>query len=196
MLAAGSLVSTAAQSDVLELGADGARWVAGGPVGELPATLPNGPASTAESRSLAQSVAALPTGGTGSMPSFSPLARSAITSRFGYRSHPISGEKKMHAGIDLAASAGTPVYATALGVVSMSGWLGGYGLLIKLEHANAVQTRYGHLSRIAVRDGQIVEPGELIGYVGSTGRSTGPHLHYEVRLRGVAVDPLSYLRGQ
>lgn len=193
-LALASLASTAALSDVLELDAGGARWVAGGPVTaapEMPSAIP-----APEQRNFAQLIAQLPTGTTGARPSFSPLARAAVTSNFGYRNHPISGGRKMHGGIDLSAPEGTPVYATAMGVVTGAGWYGGYGLLIQLEHADQFQTRYGHLSRLAVSAGQIVEPGELIGYVGSTGRSTGPHLHYEVRLRGTAIDPVPYMRGQ
>ena len=102
----------------------------------------------------------------------------------------------MHSGVDLSAPEGTPVYATAMGVVTGAGWLGSYGLLVELAHADQIQTRYGHLSRLVVSAGDLVEPGQLIGYVGSTGRSTGPHLHYEVRLRGAAIDPLPYMRGQ
>lgn len=193
-LALGSFASTAALSDVLELDRGNARWVAGGPVvaaPEQPGALPD-----SQPQSVAQLVAELPGGVSGSRPSFSPLARAAVTSNFGYRRHPISGGHKLHAGIDLSAPTGTPVYATALGVVGTAGWQGGYGLLIQLSHAENHSTRYGHLSRIAVRPGQIVEPGQLIGYVGSTGRSTGPHLHYEVRINGAAIDPVPYMRGQ
>lgn len=193
-LALGSLASTAALSDVLELNSDGARWIAGGPSPQAP-TLPQETPAPEEQR-MAQLIAQLPVGVTGSRPSFSPLERTAVSSNFGFRRHPISGGRKLHSGIDLAAPTGTPVYATAMGVVTGAGWNGGYGLLIQLGHADNYQTRYGHLSRLAVRAGQIVEPGELIGYVGSTGRSTGPHLHYEVRRAGSAVNPVPYMRGQ
>lgn len=193
-LALAALASTAALSDVLELDAGNARWVAGGPVIQTP-EMP-APSAAPQQRNIAQLVAQLPTGTAGARPSFSPLARAAVTSQFGYRNHPMGGGRKMHAGIDLSAPAGTPVYATAMGVVTGAGWQGNYGLLIELAHADSYHTRYGHLSRLAVQSGQIVEPGQLIGYVGSTGRSTGPHLHYEVRRNGAAVDPLPYMRGR
>ncbi|MFA7587566.1 MAG: M23 family metallopeptidase, partial [Novosphingobium sp.] len=89
---------------------------------------------------------------------------------------------------------GTPVYAPADGTVSKAEWFSGYGLYIALEHGGDLQTRYGHLSRLNVADGQQVRKGDLIGYVGSTGRSTGPHLHYEVRVAGEAVNPLPYMQ--
>lgn len=201
VLAMGSLASTPAQSDVLELDAGKARWIAGGPVTAPPAEVPaiGGPVAggpVATTASLAQMIAQLPGDTSGSRPSFSPLARSNVTSRFGFRNHPILGGRRMHSGIDLSAPMGTPVYATALGVVTGAGWRGSYGILVQLHHAESYETRYGHLSRLAVQAGQIVEPGQLIGYVGSTGRSTGPHLHYEVRRGGRAIDPLPYMRAR
>jgi murein DD-endopeptidase MepM/ murein hydrolase activator NlpD len=99
----------------------------------------------------------------------------------------------MHAGIDLAAPIGTPIYATADATVGRSEWAGGYGNLIELEHGRGIQTRYGHLTRSAVRAGQQVKRGQLIGYMGSTGRSTGSHLHYEVRIDGKAVNPVPFM---
>ena len=96
----------------------------------------------------------------------------------------------MHSGVDLAAPQGTPVQATADGVVTSAGWRGGYGILISLGHGSGVQTRYAHLSAIAVQPGTRVRAGQVIGYVGSTGNSTGPHLHYEVRVNGRAINPL------
>lgn len=114
----------------------------------------------------------------------------AIISRYGYRRHPISGQYRIHAGVDLAARNGTAIIASSPGRVRYAGWLGGYGLLVEVEHAGGVTTRYGHLSRIAVVPGQAVARGGVIGFVGSTGSSTGPHLHYEVRQRGRAVNPL------
>lgn len=199
-LAASSLTAVAAQADVLELDGGKARWIAGGPVTAPPAEVPaiggpSLPASAVAPATLAQMIAQLPRGTVGSRPSFSPLARPSITSHFGFRNHPILGGRRMHSGIDLSAPMGTPVYATALGVVTGAGWRGSYGILVQLHHADAYETRYGHLSQLAVQAGQIVEPGQLIGYVGSTGRSTGPHLHYEVRRAGSAVDPLPYMRG-
>ena len=97
----------------------------------------------------------------------------------------------MHSGIDLAAPAGSPVYATAGGTVSFANWSGGYGLLVAIDNGGQVQTRFGHLSRIFVTPGQTVAKGQIVGLVGSTGRSTGPHLHYEVRRGGAAVNPLA-----
>ena len=125
----------------------------------------------------------------GTLPSLSPLHRARLTSRFGMRSDPIQSGRRFHAGIDLAAPQGSPVFATSPGVVSRAAWQGGYGLTIAVEHANGVQTRYAHLSRLAVAPGQRVGTGDIIGYVGSTGRSTGPHLHYEVRRNGQVLNP-------
>ncbi|MFM7349777.1 MAG: M23 family metallopeptidase [Erythrobacter sp.] len=128
-----------------------------------------------------------------SVPSRMPLEGATLTSNFGMRVHPVLGGRRQHTGIDLAAPTGTPVYATADGIVSRADWFGGYGLYISLEHGASMQTRYGHLSRLAVASGDAVKKGDLIGYVGSTGRSTGPHLHYEVRVDGLAVNPIPYM---
>lgn len=119
-----------------------------------------------------------------------PLARSRLTSSFGARRHPVTGGQRLHAGVDLAAPAGTPVQAFADGVVVQAGWAGGYGLLVSVAHRDGSQTRYAHLSRIAVNVGQRVGAGQMVGLVGSTGLSTGPHLHFERRVRGFAVNPL------
>jgi murein DD-endopeptidase MepM/ murein hydrolase activator NlpD len=110
-----------------------------------------------------------------------------ITSPFGWR------WGRMHEGIDLGAAYGTPIAAAASGVVIYAGWEGGYGNLVVIDHGGGLATAYGHQSRIAVSVGQSVSQGEIIGYVGSTGHSTGPHLHFEVRVNGQAVDPLGYL---
>jgi murein DD-endopeptidase MepM/ murein hydrolase activator NlpD len=110
-----------------------------------------------------------------------------ITSPFGWR------WGRMHEGIDLGAAYGTPIAAAAAGTVIYAGWLGGYGNLTVIDHGGGIATAYGHQSRIAVSIGQQVARGEIIGYVGSTGHSTGPHLHFEVRVNGQAVDPLGYL---
>jgi murein DD-endopeptidase MepM/ murein hydrolase activator NlpD len=128
-----------------------------------------------------------------SVPSRMPLVGSVLTSSYGMRSHPVLGGLRKHTGIDLAAPTGTPVYATADGMVSRADWYSSYGLYISLEHGASLQTRYAHLSRLAVASGDVVKKGDLIGYVGSTGRSTGPHLHYEVRVDGVAVNPIPYM---
>lgn len=117
----------------------------------------------------------------------------AISSRFGERRDPINGTYRRHAGIDLPAPAGTGVAATAAGIVLRAGWAGGYGQLVEIEHAGGLRTRYAHLSLILVAQGQQVEPGQIIGQVGSTGRSTGNHLHFEVRQNGIARNPLDFL---
>jgi murein DD-endopeptidase MepM/ murein hydrolase activator NlpD len=130
-----------------------------------------------------------------SVPSRMPLAGAALTSSFGMRTHPVLGGSRKHNGIDLAAPTGTPVYATGDGIVSRADWFSSYGLYISIEHGASLQTRYAHLSRLAVAAGDTVRKGDLIGYVGSTGRSTGPHLHYEVRVDGLAVDPIPYMMG-
>ncbi|OUL37841.1 peptidase M23 [Nostoc sp. T09] len=117
----------------------------------------------------------------------------SITSLFGWRVHPITGDRRFHAGTDLGAPMGTPILAAAKGQVESADWMGGYGLAVTINHSSAQQTLYGHMSQIFVRPGQWVEPGTVIGQVGSTGNSTGPHLHFEVRhltTNGwVAVDP-------
>ncbi len=131
---------------------------------------------------------------TGSLPSGMPVAARALTSPFGMRYHPLTGGLMAHRGIDLAASAGSPVEATADGIVASAGWAGGYGLCVTVSHGGGLQTRYGHLSRLTVAAGQQVHRGDLIGLVGSTGLSTGPHLHYEVRVNGQAINPLATIR--
>jgi murein DD-endopeptidase MepM/ murein hydrolase activator NlpD len=133
----------------------------------------------------------LRTGARGAVPAALPIAGARLTSGYGYRVHPLSGQASSHGGIDLAAATGTPVLATADGVVGVAGWRGGYGMLVAIDHAGAVQTRYGHLSVLHVRPGDVVERGQVIGRSGSTGRSTGPHVHYEVRIGGYPVDPLA-----
>lgn len=120
-----------------------------------------------------------------------PLHNGRLSSGFGYRFHPLSGRYQPHAGVDLAAPMGTPVTATADGMVGLAGWVGGYGLTIQIDHGRAIQTRYAHLSVLSVSPGQSVKQGQVIGFVGSTGQSTGPHLHYELRVAEVAIDPLS-----
>jgi len=130
-----------------------------------------------------------------SIPSRNPLDGASTTSGFGMRTHPVLGGRRGHKGIDLAMPTGTPIYATADGVISKAEWFSSYGLYISIEHGGKIQTRYGHLSRLNVASGQSVKKGDLIGYVGSTGRSTGPHLHYEVRIAGVAVNPVPYMNG-
>ena len=128
-----------------------------------------------------------------SIPSRMPLGNASLTSGYGMRTHPVLGGRRAHAGVDLAAPTGTPIYATADGVISKAEWFSSYGLFVSIEHGAQLQTRYAHMSRIAVADGERVKKGDIIGYVGSTGRSTGPHLHYEVRVDGRAVNPIPYM---
>lgn len=117
-----------------------------------------------------------------------------FSSGFGVRSDPFLGRPAMHTGLDFRASTGDPVRATANGKIVTAGWSGGYGRLIEVDHGNGLTTRYGHLSEISVKVGEQVKIGQVIGAVGSTGRSTGPHLHYETRIDGEAVDPQKFLR--
>ena len=117
-----------------------------------------------------------------------------MTSTFGYRTDPFLGRPALHSGVDLREEWGTPVHATAAGVVTTAGPSGGYGNMVEVDHGGGLSTRYGHLSAISVSPGQQVSPGAVLGRVGSTGRSTGPHLHYEVRIDGEAVDPSRFLR--
>jgi len=128
-----------------------------------------------------------------SVPSAMPLTDARLSSGYGMRNHPVLGGRRGHKGVDLAAPTGTPVYATADGFVSKADWFSSYGKYISIEHGASLQTRFAHLSDMVVSAGDKVKKGDLIGYVGSTGRSTGPHLHYEVRVDGVAVDPSPYM---
>ncbi|MDJ0277247.1 M23 family metallopeptidase [Sphingomonas sp. 2R-10] len=129
-----------------------------------------------------------------SIPSYQPVASLSFTSNFGVRSDPFRGTAAMHAGVDIPGPIGTPVYATADGVIARAERAGGYGNLIEVNHGKGIATRYGHLSKIIVRDHERVKRGQLIGLMGSTGRSTGSHLHYEVRIDGSAVNPAPYLQ--
>ncbi|MDG1421201.1 MAG: DUF5930 domain-containing protein [Tateyamaria sp.] len=117
-----------------------------------------------------------------------------FTSQFGLRRDPKTGGRRMHRGVDFAASSGTPIYATADGVVTHSGWHSGYGRLIKIQHEFGIETRYAHLSRLKVKVGQRVSRGDRIGAMGSSGRATGVHLHYEVRVGDKAVNPMIYIK--
>ncbi|PZO91330.1 MAG: hypothetical protein DI623_03815 [Sphingomonas sanxanigenens] len=127
------------------------------------------------------------------VPSRKPVNDVNFSSYFGVRSDPFRHSAAMHAGVDIPGATGTPIYATADGVVERAGRAGGYGNLVELNHGRGIQTRYGHLSQILVAEGARVKRGDLIARMGSTGRSTGPHLHYEVRLDGRAVNPIPFL---
>lgn len=116
-----------------------------------------------------------------------------LSSRFGYRSDPFTGRRQFHRGVDISGLSGTRVYATANGVITRAGRYANYGLTIDVQHSEGIWTRYAHLSRIAVEVGQEVRRGDLIGYMGNTGRSRAPHLHYEVRVNKRAVNPLDYI---
>lgn len=128
-----------------------------------------------------------------SVPSIDPVQAMRVSSHFGPRRAPMRGASRNHKGIDFAGPIGTPIYATADGLVGRARWVRGYGKFIEIEHGNQVQTRYAHLSAMNVRYGQRVKKGDVIGFMGSTGNSTGSHLHYEVRIGGVAVNPLGFL---
>lgn len=119
-----------------------------------------------------------------------------LTSGFGRRTDPFTGGPDVHAGLDIAADRGHPVYATANGVVQGAGWSGDYGNMVIITHESGLTTRYAHLSRMAVSAGAIVKRGDVVGFVGSTGRSTSPHLHYEVIANGRQVNPLQLLIGK
>jgi murein DD-endopeptidase MepM/ murein hydrolase activator NlpD len=134
--------------------------------------------------------------GVSAIPSAQPVRDMAnFTSGFGVRSDPFRGRAAMHGGVDLAGPTGTPIYATADGIVGRSEYNnGGYGNLVEINHGQGIQTRYGHLSRRIAEAGQRVRRGDLIGLMGSTGRSTGSHLHYEVRIDGRAVNPVPFMQ--
>lgn len=131
-----------------------------------------------------------------SIPSRMPIGDFRMTSSYGMRDHPILRQRRRHHGVDLAAPRGTPVYATADGRVGQAEWFSSYGNYVRIEHGGDLHTRYAHLSSYTVAEGEVVERGDLIGYVGSTGRSTGPHLHYEVRVDDESVNPIPYMVAQ
>lgn len=151
-----------------------------------------------EARAIFQAWSRLDTGLTASagvaIPSRRPIEKMSLSSSYGMRVHPVTGKLARHQGIDIPAPRGTPIYATADGIVGRAQWLGGYGNYVEVEHGNAIQTRYGHMSSRAVEPGQQVKKGDILGYVGSTGRSTGNHLHYEVRIDGAPVNPMPFVQ--
>jgi murein DD-endopeptidase MepM/ murein hydrolase activator NlpD len=127
------------------------------------------------------------------IPSVQPVHSLSFTSNFGIRSDPFRGTAAMHAGVDIPGPLGTPIYATADGIIAHAGRQGGYGNMVEISHGKGIATRYGHLSKILVGDNARVVRGQLIALMGSTGRSTGSHLHYEVRIDGHAVNPVPFL---
>lgn len=128
------------------------------------------------------------------MPLASPMRSSRITSRYGMRMDPFKRRLARHAGIDFAGPMNSKIYSTAAGVVRKAGRRGAYGMSVEIDHGNNISTLYGHMSRIDVEPGQQVKRGQMIGQQGSTGRSTGSHLHYEVRYFGKTVDPSDFLK--
>lgn len=127
------------------------------------------------------------------VPQVEPASLKYISSGFGYRRDPFTGEGAMHSGLDFRGPLGAPIHAAAKGKVSFVGPKAGYGLTVEIDHGNGLMTRYAHMSRFDIARGQNVEPGEVIGGIGSTGRSTGPHLHFEVRIHNKAVNPRTFL---
>jgi murein DD-endopeptidase MepM/ murein hydrolase activator NlpD len=127
------------------------------------------------------------------IPSINPVDVMAMSSGYGQRRSPMRGASRNHKGLDIRGAVGTPIYATANAIVGRAQWVRGYGKYVELEHGNSIETRYGHMSALNVVAGQRVRKGDIIGYMGSTGRSTGSHLHYEVRIGGEAVNPSSFL---
>ncbi|MGA8169973.1 MAG: peptidoglycan DD-metalloendopeptidase family protein [Methylocystis sp.] len=174
----------------------GAASAVGGPF--VPADLKAGTTSFERELVVAQNAVETLDGLRHALPSV-PLRKPLLgelqmTSTFGYRTDPFLGRPALHSGVDLREEWGTQVHATAAGVVTVAGPSGGYGNMVEVDHGGGLSTRYGHLSAISVSPGQQVSPGAVLGRVGSTGRSTGPHLHYEVRIDGEAVDPSRFLR--
>lgn len=129
---------------------------------------------------------------TAETPNIWPVA-GPISSYYGYRTSPGGIGSTFHEGVDIAGDYGTPISATAAGTVTQAGWVGGYGYLVEVKHADGIVTRYGHNSAVLVYEGQHVDQGSMIAFMGSTGNSTGPHCHYEVRIHGEAVDPMYFL---
>jgi murein DD-endopeptidase MepM/ murein hydrolase activator NlpD len=131
--------------------------------------------------------------GVTAVPSLKPVKHYTYTSGYGVRYDPFDGSTAMHQGVDLAGHMGEPIYAAADGVVVRAGWNGGYGNYVEIDHGAGITTRYGHMSKILVKKGEKVTRGEQVGKMGSTGRSTGSHLHYEVRVDGQSVNPMPFL---
>jgi murein DD-endopeptidase MepM/ murein hydrolase activator NlpD len=130
------------------------------------------------------------------LPTFNPVSYPYLSSSFGWRRNPVTGRHSMHEGLDFAAPKGTPIHASSGGVVTEARYVPGYGKLVEINHGNGLVTRYAHASSIKVKVGDLIEKGQLIARVGSTGRSTGSHLHFEVRMAGHPLDPTLFLARQ
>ena len=128
------------------------------------------------------------------LPLADPAGGRVITSTFGVRTDPLLGTPAMHSGMDFRSAPGEPARATGGGTVISAGWNGGYGRMVEIDHGHGITSRFAHLRRIKVAEGQIVKAGDVIGETGNSGRSTGPHLHYEIRRQGEAVDPLRFVK--
>jgi murein DD-endopeptidase MepM/ murein hydrolase activator NlpD len=158
------------------------------------------PTSSAAPTQPVNPIPAANSGNQSPVASIYPLTNPApITSRFGWRTHPLTGSRRFHSGLDIGAPSGSPVMATGAGTVISAGWNGGYGKAIVIQHSDTQQTLYGHLSEISVQAGQTIAQGTVIGLVGSTGNSTGPHLHFESRMPNIAgtwsaVDPTQEIK--
>lgn len=131
--------------------------------------------------------------GLDSIPQFVPASVATVSSGFGYRRDPFTGGGAMHSGLDFKGPVGAPIHAASKGVVSYVGWKSGYGKTVEIDHGNGLMTRYAHMSKFNTAVGQEVAAGDIIGGIGSTGRSTGPHLHFEVRINDRAVNPRPFL---
>ena len=129
------------------------------------------------------------------LPSRMPIKGAELVSSFGNRDDPLSGRRAFHGGLDFAASTGTAIHAAAGGRVTVAGFKGDFGWVVEVDHGNGLGTRYAHASLLFVKVGDLVTPGDRIAAVGSSGRSTGPHLHFEVLRHGEAIDPRRYLAG-
>jgi murein DD-endopeptidase MepM/ murein hydrolase activator NlpD len=196
-LATPAFANNAAAADISAplRNADAARAGLGAPAGDEEFTKLFASWEALDSGNAVSTQAPLVRSASVSIPTLMPITSSrAMSSAFGLRTHPIYGGLRAHKGVDLPAPTGTPIRASADGLVGKAERFGGYGLYVQLEHGGNLETRYGHMSRIAVAEGQRVHKGDVIGYVGSTGHSTGPHLHYEVRVAGQAVNPLPYMQ--